>query len=260
MSSLVAILPAANLLAANAALESAGFGPSNFSVVSFTGGKATHAALHAWHDTAFTAAVKAIAGVVTDESTGDPVARTKALIEAQGAQWGANAPPLTGNVTAGKLYRHTDQSLWSVIQSYNADTYPDPTAIPALVRRAREPGKALPWVQQLDALTAYRLLDPFTGKPEVCTHNGKEWFVSQGDGSGNNIWEPGTFGWTEKGQTPVIQPEPQPGPQAWAVGQSVAVGDLRSHNGKVWKAKVAHVTHAGWEPSAAAWAVWDEQP
>ena len=32
------------------------------------------------------------------------------------------------------------------------------------------------------------------------------------------------------------------------------------HNGKVWKAKVVHVTHAGWEPSAAAWAVWDEQP
>ena len=31
------------------------------------------------------------------------------------------------------------------------------------------------------------------------------------------------------------------------------------HNGKVWKAKVAHVTHAGWEPSAAAWAVWEEQ-
>lgn len=45
----------------------------------------------------------------------------------------------------------------------------------------------------------------------------------------------------------------------WAIGQSVAVGDLRSHNGKVWKAKVAHVTHAGWEPSAAAWAVWEEQ-
>ena len=93
----------------------------------------------------------------------------------------------------------------------------------------------------------------------MCTHNGKEWFVSRGDGSGNNIWEPGTFGWTEKGQTPAVQPEPQPGPQAWAIGQSVAVGDLRSHNGKVWKAKVAHVTHAGWEPSAAAWAIWEEQ-
>jgi len=80
--SLVAILPAANLLAANAALESAGLGPGNFSVVSFTGGAATHAALHAWDDPVFTAAVKALPGVVTQEGTGDPVARTLALITA----------------------------------------------------------------------------------------------------------------------------------------------------------------------------------
>lgn len=260
MTSLCAIIPAANLQAANTTLAAAGFGPGNFSVASFTGAIATHAALHAWHDPVFSAAVKALAGVVWEESEGDPVTRTKALIEAQGAQWGTNAPELPdGPVTANTLYRY-EGGLWWVIQPHDRSVYGgDPAQYPALVRRAREPGKALPWVQPLDALNAYRLLDPFTGKPEVYTHNGKEWFVSQGDGSGNNIWEPGTFGWTEQGQTPVIQPEPQPGPQAWAIGQSVVVGDLRSHNGKVWKAKVAHVTHAGWEPSAAAWAVWEEQ-
>jgi len=195
MTSLCAIIPATNLQAANTTLAAAGFGPGNFSVASFTGAIATHAALHAWNDPAFSAAVKAIAGAVWEESEGNPVTRTKALIEAQGAQWGANAPPLTGNVTAGKLYRHTDDSLWSVIQNYNADTYPDPTAIPALVRMAREPGKALPWVQPLDALNAYRLLDPFTGKPEVCTHAGETWKVSLADGAGNNVWMPGQYGW-----------------------------------------------------------------
>lgn len=195
--SIVAILPAANLLAANAALETAGFGPSNFSVVSFTGGKATHAALHAWHDPAFAAAVKAIAGVVTDEGTGDPVARTKALIEAQGAQWGANAPPLTGNVTAGKLYRHTDQSLWSVIQSYNANTYPDPTAIPALIRRTIVPGVRAPWVQPIDQFNAYKLVNPFTGKPDEVTHAGKAWKVTLADGAGNNVYKHGVYGWQE---------------------------------------------------------------
>ena len=66
MNSLVAILPAASLLAANAALETAGFGPGNCSVVSFTGGAATHAALHAWHDPAFVAAVKAANGQRSD--------------------------------------------------------------------------------------------------------------------------------------------------------------------------------------------------
>ena len=193
--SLCAIIPAASLLAANAALETAGFGPSNFSVASFTGGKATHAALHAWHDAAFVAAVKAIAGVVTDEGTGDPVARTKALIEAQGAQWGANAPPLTGNVTAGKLYRHTDQSLWSVIQSYNANTYPDPTAIPALIKRARQPGVAEPFVQPTGAHDAYRLPDPFTGVGELCLWEGKTYRTT----IDANTWSPGDYpaGWEQ---------------------------------------------------------------
>ena len=138
MGSLCAIVPVDHLKSANDALEAAGMGKGNFSVVSFSDGRATHAALHAWHDPAFSAAVKAIAGVVWEESEGDPVFRTKALIEAQGAEWGANAPPLTGQVQVGKLYRHTDDSLWWVIQPYNADTYPDPTIIPALVRRARE--------------------------------------------------------------------------------------------------------------------------
>ena len=193
--SLCAIIPAASLIAANAALETAGFGPSNFSVVSFTGGAATHAALHAWHDPAFSSAVKAIAGVVTDESTGDPIARTKALIEAQGAQWGANAPPLTGNVTAGKLYRHTDQSLWSVIQSYNANTYPDPTAIPALIKRARQPGVAEPFVQPTGAHDAYRRPDPFTGVGELCLWEGKAYRTK----IDANVWSPSAYpaGWEQ---------------------------------------------------------------
>lgn len=254
MTSLCAIIPAAQMQAANEALEAAGFGPRNFSVASYSGPRASHAALHAWHDDAFSAAVKALAGVVYEEGEGDPVSRTDALIQSQGAQWGNNAPSLTGQVQAGKLYRYTDDSLWCVIQGYDATTYSDPTVIPALVRRARIPGEVSARVQPIDQYGAYRLVDPFTGSPETCTHNGKEWFVSQADGAGNNVWEPGTYGWTEKGQTPA------PGPQAWAVGQVVAVGDLRSHGGKVWRAKVAHTTHAGWAPSAATHAVWAEQP
>lgn len=194
--SLCAIIPAANLQTANDALEAAGFGPNNFSVVSFSNGRATHAALHAWNDPVFFVAVKALPGVAWEESEGNPVTRTKALIEAQGAQWGANAPPLTGNVTANTLYRHTDDSLWWVIQSYSATTYPDPTTTPpALVRRARRPGVAEPWVQPIDQFDAYRLLNPFTGQPDEAEHNGHVWIVSQGDGAGLNIWPPGQFGW-----------------------------------------------------------------
>lgn len=203
--SLCAIIPAANLQAANDALESQGFGPGNFSVASFTGAIATHAALHAWNNPVFFVAVKALPGVAWEESEGDPVFRTKALIEAQGAQWGANAPPLTGEVIAGKLYRHTDDSLWWVIQPYNATTYPDPTTTPpALVRRARRPGVAEPWVQPIDQFDAYRLLDPFTGQPETCAHVGAEWATTVN----YNVWEPGVYGWRSIGSsTPATDPK-----------------------------------------------------
>lgn len=88
--SLCATIPAEHLQAANAALESQGFGPNNFSVVSFSNGRA----IHAWHDVAFATAVKALPGVAYEESEGSPVTRTKALIEAQKV-WRAKAEQAT---------------------------------------------------------------------------------------------------------------------------------------------------------------------
>ena len=32
---------------------------------------------------------------------------------------------------------------------------------------------------------------------DTCTYSGKTWKVTQADGSGNNVWEPGVFGWTQ---------------------------------------------------------------
>ena len=55
-----------------------------------------------------------------------------------------------------------------------------------------------------------------------------------------------------------VDPEPEPGVLAWAVGQTVTVGDKRTHNGRVWTAKLAHTTHEGWAPSAATHAVWTD--
>ena len=249
--SLCAIIPAASLLAANTALNDAGFGPGNFSVVSFTGGAATHAALHAWHDPAFTLAVKAIAGVVTDEGTGGPVARTKALIEARGAQWGAQAPGLPdGPVTADTLYRY-EGGLWWVIQPHDRSVYGgDPAQYPALVRRAREPGKALPWVQPLDQFDAYKLLDPFTGKPQRCLHGGKE-FETLVD---NNVWTPAHgLQWRD-----VAYVAPPTG--AWS-GASVAykVGDKVTYSGKTYTCRQAHTSQAGWTPTAVP-ALWEVVP
>ena len=197
--SIVAIIPVASLLAANTTLEAQGFGKSNFSVPAYTGAGASHAALHAWDDPVFSAAVKALPGVAFNEGTGDPVTRTKALIEAQGAKWGAQAPELssTGNVTAGSLYR-VGESLWSVIQTFSRTPYPaPPSTYPALIRRVRNPMVVESWQQPLDQFDAYKLVNPFTGKPDQVTHAGKTWKVTLADGAGNNIWAPGAYGWAE---------------------------------------------------------------
>lgn len=197
--SMVAIIPVASMSAANTTLEIAGFGPRNFSVPAYTGAAATHGALHSWHIPAFEAAVQAIAGVVVDIGEGDPITRTQALIQAQGAKWGAQAPalPSSGTVTAGSLYRY-DDLLWSVIQTFSRTTYSaHPSTYPALIRTVHEPGVIAPWKQPIDQYDAYKLVNPFNGKPDQCTHNGFTWKVTQGDGSGNNTWEPGVFGWTE---------------------------------------------------------------
>ncbi len=198
--SIAAIIPVTSLASANATLQSAGFGPNNFSVAAYGNGNPTHAALHAWPDAAFQAAVQAIPGVSVNIGTGDPVSRTAALITAAGAQWGDQAPPLptSGNALANTLYRYNETELWWCIQTFNRTTFNQPPATyPALIRRSRRPGEILPWVQPIDGFSAYKLVNGFTGLPDRVTHLGQTWAVSQADGSGNNVWQPGVFGWVQ---------------------------------------------------------------
>ena len=58
-------------------------------------------------------------------------------------------------------------------------------------------------------------------------------------------------GWAqETGLPPVIL--------AWAAGQTVKVGDLRTYGGKTYRCLQAHTTQAGWEPSSVP-ALWTPQ-
>lgn len=199
--SIVAILPVAGIAVANASLESAGFGPQTFRAPLYTGASPTHGIMHAWSDAALAAAVKALPGVTYDESEGSPSTRAATLIAAAGARWGARAPrlPDTGTVMPGELYRYglgPRSRLWSVIQQHDRGVFGgDPAQYPALIRRARVPGRADPWQQPIDQYDAYKLINAFTGLPDECTYNGQRWRVSQADGAGNNVWAPGTFGW-----------------------------------------------------------------
>ncbi len=201
-SNFSASIPAANMQAANDLLNNTAqtpgkksYGPNNFSVPAYAGPTPTVALLHAWGDPEFEAAVAAIAGVTITQGT-DPATMTKAAATAKSSIWGSDAKPLTGSVTPG-LYVDAEGTLWWVIQAYDTAIYPDPTVIPALIRQAIVPGVITPWKQPIDQYDAYKLKNPFNGLPDQVTHKGFTWKVTGADGAGNNVWEPGVFGWTK---------------------------------------------------------------
>jgi hypothetical protein len=208
VSNFSASIPVAQMAAANDLLANkAGtpgkpnHGPNCFSVPAYNGANPGFALLHAWADPVFEASVAAIPGVViqqaiitpvqdqTDSVNNDPSAMTAKVAQTVGATWGSDAKPLTGSVTPG-LYKDAAGVLWWVIQSYNTATYPDPTIIPALIRRARVPGEVSVWVQPLDQFGSYYATNPFTGKPDMVTHSGFTW-KSLVD---TNVWIPGGVG------------------------------------------------------------------
>jgi RHH-type proline utilization regulon transcriptional repressor/proline dehydrogenase/delta 1-pyrroline-5-carboxylate dehydrogenase len=42
-----------------------------------------------------------------------------------------------------------------------------------------------------------KIIALITGQPDRVSHRGTTWEVTQADGAGNNVWEPGVFGWTK---------------------------------------------------------------
>lgn len=208
--SIAALCTVDDMPAVNSALNAAGHGPSNFSVSIYgSTGRPTHAALHAWDDADFLAALQADTRVTLDTSEdGKPRDRVQALIDAQGLAWPGNAPmlPDTGTVMPGEYYRTQDGAqsrYWRVIQQHDRSAFGgDPEQYPALIREARVPGQVREWKQPIDQFDAYLTLDPFTGKPDRVTYDGATWEAVDGSAGGPggallNTWEPGVFGWTQ---------------------------------------------------------------
>lgn len=200
---LAAIIPAANAAAANVAL--AAFGPApHFTVSGINSSGLAYVGLHDWgYRTAYCTAIKALPGVIFDESAGDPATRMRALFTGAGAQWPMEAPalPSSGLTVAGRIYSYirtpgAPGELWLSISAFNRTTFPlAPETYPSLLRQRFWPGEVTAWKQPTDGFDAYKLVDPITLQPDRVSHLGQTWRVTQADGAGNNVWEPGVFGW-----------------------------------------------------------------
>lgn len=199
--SLVAAIPVANLASANAALSAWGPGP-HFSVPAYGNGNPTHGALHTWGTAGLIAAIKALPGVVWNESPGRPGDRLKTLLGTVSAQWGTEALvlPSTGNALANTLYRFGGE-LWWCIQTFSRSTFGlPPSNYPALIRRSRRPGEIAPWVQPIDQFDAYFTVNPFDGQPDRVTFNGRLWRSTVPGVP--NVFQPGSGQWADEGPAP----------------------------------------------------------
>ena len=94
-------------------------------------------------------------------------------------------------VVSGELYGY-DGSIYEVVQGHTTQSDWHPDIVPALFNRIYEalPGEDYPpWVQPTGAQDAYHIGDRVT-------YNGQNWECTAGDANGNNVWQPGVFGWT----------------------------------------------------------------
>jgi hypothetical protein len=175
-----------------------------------------------------------------------PLARTKALLDAYGPRFVEQLPALPdAQVYTGEYYRY-GADMWMVIQPHDRAVFGgDPAQYPALIRKARNPYVIEAWTQPLDQFDAYKKEHPLTGEPERCLHNGQEWVVTGADGGGNNVWEPGVFGWSAVGGT-----EDGGGPPSneWAPGVAYTAGQVVTYQGSSYECRQSHSSQLGWEP------------
>jgi hypothetical protein len=174
-----AIIPVADVAAANAALRDAGFGAENFRVPLRSGNaEATHVGLHCWDNQAFLAAVQALPNVEV-KTDGSHVNFAEAATE-QEVEWTDQTNWFDNPIMTGDE-RTFDNKTWVSLIDYNP--YPPPLCW-------REIGENPDWSQ------------PFGGKGYpvdfTVTHNGVIYINRRPA----NVWEPGAFdsGWEVFGQ------------------------------------------------------------
>ena len=122
-------------------------------------------------------AMDAAGAMVTDEQA--------ATIPALYRHW---EPDVGYAVGDRRLYENT---LYRCLQPHTAQEAWNPANSPSLWAKVLIPEPdVIPEWEQPDSTNGYKLGDKVT-------HNGKVWVCTEVDGAGNNIWEPGVYGWEE---------------------------------------------------------------
>lgn len=131
---------------------------------------------------------------------------TETIYGRAAVDWAATIPalPATGTVTQG-YYRYGDEICYVIQPSFSRTTWggdPFQAGYESLCRLFRNPWRVYPWKQPIDQYDAWKTANAITGAADQCIFGGHLWQVAEGDGGGNNVWQPGVFGWTDIGAAP----------------------------------------------------------
>jgi hypothetical protein len=171
-----AIIPIAHMDAANAVLDEAGHGPTNFSVPTRTPGSegADYAGFHCWDVPAFRAAVEALPpefGVIIMDGDGMP--NFDKLCEREGKEWIQDWMPFDGDQStlpmAGDKRMH-DGKEWESLTDYNV-------WLPPVGWREVVAAGFPAWVQPTGSHDSYKVGDrvSFEGKNYESLISGNVW-------------------------------------------------------------------------------------
>lgn len=102
-------------------------------------------------------------------------------------EWAVNVKYVTGDWVAYGVNAVGDSQLYQVLQDHTSAAEWTPDTATSLYKAVGIDPSGIPlWVQPLGATDAYNIGD-------IVMHNGKKWESS----IGNNVWEPGVYGWEE---------------------------------------------------------------
>lgn len=155
-----------------------------------------------------------------------------------GAAGDYNPLPDSGELLAGEIYGYNGGLV--IVRQTHTRTGHAPGDVPALFSVHRPDAAAtLEWIANEPVLVGMQREYGGVVYAALQAHTTQEDWTPDATPA---LWE-------------VVEPEPGETP-AWAAGQTVAIGDLRTYNGVTYRCIQAHTTQAGWTPPVVP-ALWE---
>lgn len=131
--------------------------------------------------------------------------------------------------------------LYEVLQNHTSQSDWLPNLVQSLYKEIMPAGVVGSWRQPFSTHDAYKIGDKVV-------HNDQTWVCVKGDANGNNVWQPGVYGWVV--ESPEEPTEYKEWTQPTGGHDAYAKKEIVTHNGKLW---ISTINANVWEPGVHGW-------